>query len=302
MKRKSWLLSIGIFLVYALMYLPWAMRAYPAHSDSGYSWAAYPFNIAKFGILAPTSALLALAALITSLLCTLGRARRYIACGILLLCSAAVEIVGIKAFGIECFTPLTYFILASLVALGLFSLLGFRKDRKNHTAIDDESTLPRRNPAPCKPLPKKDPIETKKSWILSLGIFLIFVLMCLPYAARDYSVLLESGYKIYYYWMLYPLGIFDFDIFSTISALLAMIALIVSLFTTFGRFRCYIDCGILLLSSAVAEIVGGIYFHFHRFTPLTYFIVAALLALGVFALLGFRSAQADGKTNAASQP
>lgn len=120
---------------------------------------------------------------------------------------------------------------------------------------------------------------------------MIYVLMHLAWAQKILWAAENGGYYVEYYWMSYLLGLFDGNLFGTLSSLLALAALIVSLFIVLGKVRRPIACGILLLLSAVAEIVNGCVFGFERFTGLTYCIITALIRLGLFALFGFLGSQ-----------
>lgn len=119
---------------------------------------------------------------------------------------------------------------------------------------------------------------------LTAGLLVIHVLMLLPWALKT----IWYGGGVTYHWLRYPLGTVMGDPLSSISALLALAALIVSLFSSFGKAHRPIVCGVALLASAGVEIANGCAFGFQQFTVLTYGIVAALIGLGLFALFGFR--------------
>lgn len=138
-------------------------------------------------------------------------------------------------------------------------------------------------------------MKTKAKW-LSVGILLVYVLMCLPWAMKVLSSREDGGYFVSYLWMSYSFGLFLGNPFSFASALLAFAALIVSLFISFGHKRCATACGILLFASASAVLAMGIIVGFHCFTSLTYGIIAALIGLGFFALFGFLGIRQNDKT------
>ena len=119
---------------------------------------------------------------------------------------------------------------------------------------------------------------------LVAGLLAVLVLTCLPWALKT----IWYGGGVTYHWLRYPLGTVMGDPLSSVSALLAFAALIASLFNFFGKARQPTVCGGALLASAGVEIANGCIFGFQRFTVLTYSIIAGLLGLGVFALLGFR--------------
>lgn len=127
----------------------------------------------------------------------------------------------------------------------------------------------------------------KKSILLGTLLVLILVAMCLPWAMR---LCFSDGpdHSIYdYWWLYYPLGILDGNIFSTLSFLLALAALPLAFRSTHRR-GCSIACGILLMLSAAAQLYVLSLLDPRWFTPLTWSIIAMLAALGLFALLGFR--------------
>ena len=134
-------------------------------------------------------------------------------------------------------------------------------------------------------------MKAKARW-LTAGIFAVYIPMYLPWAIRTITATFVGGVLteyISYRSGRYPFGLFFGDPLSSVSALLAFAALIASLFSMFDKSRRPIVCGILLLASAGLEIAMGCTFGFHCFTILTYFIIAALIGLGIFALFGSRS-------------
>ena len=126
MKTKARWLSAGILFVHVLMALPWSLKTIWFGGDITYHWFRYTLGMMIGDPLSSLSALLAFAALIASLFSAFGKVRRPIACGILLLVAASVEITNGCVFGFERFTILTYSIIVLLIVLGLFALLGFR--------------------------------------------------------------------------------------------------------------------------------------------------------------------------------
>lgn len=137
-------------------------------------------------------------------------------------------------------------------------------------------------------------MKTKAKW-LSVGILLVYALMCLPWAMKLQSPRDGGGYFVFYLWMSYSLGLFLGNPFSFASALLTLAALIVALAGAFGNRFHPVACGILLFASAATGLAMGFVFGFRWFSILTYLIIVLLIALGLFALLGFRSKQAEAE-------
>lgn len=135
MQKKSFLFSGGIFAVFALMFLPWALRIVNMDADGTlyyhYYWMSYCLGTVLGDPFSTISALFALAALIVALLYSFGRVRRLMPCGILLLLSAGAEIGMGISLGFWWYTPLTYFIVGSLIVL---ALIAFRTDSKAPSA------------------------------------------------------------------------------------------------------------------------------------------------------------------------
>ena len=71
------------------------------------------------------------------------------------------------------------------------------------------------------------------------------------------------------------------------SSLLALLALLFAPFSG-KRAWCRYLCSLLLLASAAAGLYDGIFDNFSHFTWLTWCILAALTALGLWTLFGFR--------------
>lgn len=134
-------------------------------------------------------------------------------------------------------------------------------------------------------------MKMKAKW-LSAGILITYLMMALPWSLK--TIWFEGDTT--YHWFRYTLGMLIGDPLSSVSGLLAFTALIVSLFSTFGKVRRPIVCGILLLFSAVVEIVNGCVFGFERFTVFTYSIIAVLMLLGFFALFGFLGIRQNDET------
>ena len=126
-------------------------------------------------------------------------------------------------------------------------------------------------------------MKMKKRVWLPICIGLILAAMCLPWAIQIPTLASpEADYYYYYFWLFYPLGLFNAYPLSTVSTLLALIAFPFSFFK--GK-KSAITCGILLLLSGLAQLYMGFWFGFHWYTPLTWIIVISLFLLGVVSLM-----------------
>ena len=105
------------------MALPCSLKTIWFEGDITYHWFRYTLGVLIGNPFSFASALLALAALIVSLVGAFGKRFHHVTCGILLFASAAAGLSIGFVFGFRWFSVLTHLIIALLIGFGLFTLL-----------------------------------------------------------------------------------------------------------------------------------------------------------------------------------
>lgn len=136
METKALKLSVLTSLVLVAMLLPWALFSAVVYSvqDDGQIIEVFRPRFGLYALGAPVGHLftslsfaLASAALVLTLFFSRHTAFR-VACGVLLLLSAVACVCDGVRGGFDCFTVLTWCILAALTALGAWTLFFMKKD------------------------------------------------------------------------------------------------------------------------------------------------------------------------------